>query len=192
MKKEDTTEQTEQLREQVRLKVAAVEALSEQVKSFAHFYITDTSGLNAQLTSDLRRLCHKSEIKMLVVKNSLFKRCLASLATDTTSYEELNDSLKGSTSIMLTNTGNAPAKLIKEFRKTTKNEKPLFKAAYVEESFYIGAEQLDVLANIKSKDELIGDVITLLQSPIKNTISALQSGGTILSGIVKTLSEKSE
>ncbi len=190
---EDTSANTGQLREQVQLKADIVKELAEKVGSYAHFYVTDTSGLNAETTTDLRRMCHKSDIKLLVVKNTLFKRTLDILAeANKVSYEELYDSLKGSTSIMLSNTGNAPAKLIKEFRKKTSGEKPVLKAAYVEQSVYIGADQLDALATIKSKEELIGEIVTLLQSPIKNTISALQSGGNTLSGIVKTLSEKSE
>ncbi len=138
-------------------------------------------------------MCHKNEINLFVVKNTLFKRTLDCLAeANGVSYEELYDSLKGPTSIMLSNTGNAPAKLIKEFRKKTSGEKPILKAAYVEESVYVGADQLDALSTIKSKEELIGEIVTLLQSPIKNTISALQSGGHTLSGIVKALSEKTE
>jgi len=164
-----------------------VNNLVDQLKGSPHFYLTDASELNAEATSLLRRKCFASEIKMVVVKNTLLKRAL-----EQTEYkvEELYDVLKGSTAIMFTNTGNGPAKLIKEFRK--KFEKPLIKAAYVEESVYIGDDQLDTLANIKSKEELIGDLIALLQSPITTVMSQLQSGGNILSGVVKTLSEKSE
>jgi len=164
-----------------------VNNLVDQLKGSPHFYLTDASELNAEATSLLRRKCFASEIKMVVVKNTLLKRAL-----EQTEYkvEELYDVLKGSTAIMFTNTGNGPAKVIKEFRK--KFEKPLIKAAYVEESVYIGDDQLDTLANIKSKEELIGDLIALLQSPITTVMSQLQSGGNILSGVVKTLSEKSE
>ncbi len=164
-----------------------VNNLVDQLNGSPHFYLTDASELNAEATSLLRRKCFASEIKMVVVKNTLLKRAL-----EQTEYkvEELYDVLKGSTAIMFTNTGNGPAKLIKEFRK--KFEKPLIKAAYVEESVYIGDDQLDILVNIKSKDELIGDLIALLQSPVKTVMSQLQSGGNILSGVVKTLSEKSE
>lgn len=164
-----------------------VNNLVDQLKGSPHFYLTDASELNAEATSLLRRKCFASEVKMVVVKNTLLKRAL-----EQTEYEveELYDVLKGSTAIMFTNTGNVPAKLIKEFRK--KFEKPIIKAAYVEESVYIGDDQLDTLVNIKSKEELIGDLIALLQSPVKTVMSQLQSGGNILSGVVKTLSEKSE
>jgi large subunit ribosomal protein L10 len=164
-----------------------VNNLVDQLKGSPHFYLTDASELNAEATSLLRRKCFASEIKMVVVKNTLLKRAL-----EQTEYkvEEIYEVLKGSTAIMFTNTGNGPAKVIKEFRK--KFEKPLVKAAYVEESVYIGDDQLDTLVNIKSKEELIGDLIALLQSPIKTVMSQLQSGGNILSGVVKTLSEKSE
>jgi len=164
-----------------------VNNLVDQLKGSPHFYLTDASELNAEATSLLRRKCFASEIKMVVVKNTLLKRAL-----EQTEYkvEELYDVLKGSTAIMFTETGNGPAKVIKEFRK--KFEKPLVKAAYVEESIYIGDDQLENLVNIKSKEELLGDLIGLLQSPMKTVISQLKSGNNILSGVVKTLSEKSE
>ena len=164
-----------------------VNNLVDQLKESPHFYLTDASELNAEATSALRRKCFESKIKMVVVKNTLLKRAL-----EKTDYkvEELYDVLKGSTAIMFTETGNAPAKLIQEFRK--KYEKPLIKAAYVEESIYIGDDQLDNLVNIKSKEELLGDLIGLLQSPMKTVISQLKSGSNILAGVVKTLSEKSE
>jgi large subunit ribosomal protein L10 len=164
-----------------------VNNLVDQLKESPHFYLADASELNAEATSTLRRKCFESNIKMVVVKNTLLKRAL-----DKTEYEveELYDVLKGSTAIMFTETGNGPAKVIKEFRK--KFEKPLVKAAYVEESIYIGDDQLENLVNIKSKEELLGDLIGLLQSPMKTVISQLKSGNNILSGVVKTLSEKSE
>ena len=164
-----------------------VNNLVDQLKETSHFYLADASELDATATSLLRRKCFESKIKMVVVKNTLLKRAL-----DQTDYqvEELNEVLKGSTAIMFTETGNAPAKLIKEFRK--KFEKPILKGAYVEESIYIGDDQLERLVNVKSKDELLGDLIGLLQSPIKKVISQLKSGNDILSGVVKTLSEKSE
>jgi len=162
-----------------------VNNLVDQLKGNPHFYLTDTSELDAAATSLLRRKCFESNIKMIVVKNTLLKRAL-----EQTEYEveELYSTLKGTTAIMFTETGNAPAKMIKEFRK--KFEKPLIKAAYVEQSVYIGDNQLENLVNIKSKEELIGDIIGLLQSPMKTVVSQLKSGGNILAGVVKTLSEK--
>ncbi|HFS67759.1 MAG TPA: 50S ribosomal protein L10 [Flavobacteriia bacterium] len=148
-------------------------------------YLADISGLNAQTTSDLRRACHKANIKLAVVKNTLLEKAMDKSDKD---FGELPTVLKGNTSIMIAEVGNAPAKVIKEFRK--KNKKPILKGAFVEEAIYIGDDQLDSLVSIKSKEELIGEIVTLLQSPAKNVISALQSGGNKLSGIIKTLSEK--
>ena len=164
-----------------------VNSLVDQLNDSPHFYLTDSSALNAEATSLLRRRCFDSKIKMVVVKNTLLKRAL-----EKTDYkvEELYDVLKGSTSIMFTETGNSPAKVIKEFRK--KFEKPLIKAAYVEESVYIGDDQLENLVNVKSKDELLGDLIGLLQSPMKTVISQLKSGNNILAGVLETLSDKDE
>ena len=164
-----------------------VNGLVDQLNDSPHFYLTDSSKLNAEATSLLRRRCFESKVKMVVVKNTLLKRAL-----EKTDYkvEELYDVLKGSTSIMFTETGNSPAKLIKEFRK--KFEKPLIKAAYVEESVYIGDDQLENLVNVKSKDELLGDLIGLLQSPMKTVISQLKSGNNILAGVLETLSDKKE
>ena len=167
-------------------KNAIIEQIAATLKEYSHFYFTDIATLNAEKTSELRRVCFKNDIKLLVVKNTLLKRALDSLEGD---FSQLFDSLKGSTSIMFSNTGNAPAKLIKTFGKNNSNI-PSLKAAYVEECFYIGKENLDVLVALKSKNELIGDVIGLLQSPAKNVISALQSGGTTIHGVLKTLSEK--
>ena len=164
-----------------------VNNLVDQLKESPHFYLTDASELNAEATSLLRRKCFESNIKMVVVKNTLLKRALEQTESE---VDELYNVLKGSTAIMFTETGNAPARMIKEFRK--KFDKPIIKAAFVEESIYIGDDQLDNLVNVKSKEELLGDLIGLLQSPIKTVISQLQSGGNILAGVVKTLSEKSE
>ena len=150
-------------------------------------YLTDISGLDAKNTSDLRRACFKQNIKLSVVKNTLLAKAMEKVDKD---FGELAGTLKGNTSLMLSDTGNAPAKVIKEFRKKNKQKKPLLKGAFVEEAVYVGDENLEALVNIKSKEELIGDIITLLQSPAKNVISALQSGGNKLSGILKTLSEK--
>ena len=169
-------------------KSQVIDSLVEQLASNSHFYLTDIASLNAAKTADLRRLCFKKNIKMLVVKNSLLQKAMErSTAKD---YQPLFGSLKGSTAIMFSEVGNDPAKLIKEFRK--KNDKPVLKAAFVEESVYIGHDQLEALVNIKSKEEVIGDIIGLLQSPAKNVISALKSSGGKIAGIVKTLSEKPE
>jgi large subunit ribosomal protein L10 len=148
-------------------------------------YLADISGLNAQATSSLRRACYKADVQLSVVKNTLLAKAMEASDKD---FGELPTVLKGNTSMMIAEAANAPAKLIKDFRKKTKN--PLLKGAFAEESVYIGDEQLDALVNIKSREELIGDIIGLLQSPAKNVISALQSGGQKLSGILKTLSEK--
>ena len=162
-----------------------VNNLVEQLKASPNFYLTDTSALDAAATSLLRRKCFDNRIKMVVVKNTLLKRAL-----EQTEYqvEELYGTLKGTTAIMFTEVANVPARMIQEFRK--KFEKPLVKAAYVAESIYIGDEQLEALANIKSKEELLGDLIGLLQSPMKTVISQLKSGNNILTGVLKTLADK--
>ncbi len=161
-----------------------IEQITATLKEYSHIYLTETTTLNAEKTSNLRRECFKNDIKLLVVKNTLLKKALENLDAD---YSSLYDSLKGSTTLMLSNTGNAPAKLIKSFKKD--NDQLAFKAAYVEESFY-DASQLDALVAIKSKNELIAEVIALLQSPAKNVVSALQSGGTTIHGVLKTLAER--
>ena len=148
-------------------------------------YLADISGLNAADTSDLRRACFKANVKLAVVKNTLLSKAMETSDKD---FGELPEVLKGNTSLMLAETGNAPAKVIKAFRKG--KDKPILKGAYVEEAVYVGDDQLDNLVNIKSKEELIGDIIGLLQSPAKNVISALQSGGGKIHGILQTLSEK--
>jgi large subunit ribosomal protein L10 len=147
--------------------------------------LADISTLNANSTSNLRRACFKAGVKLEVVKNTLLAKAMEISDKD---FGDLSDTLVGNTSIMFSETGNAPAKVIKEFRK--KSDRPLLKGAYVEESVYVGDDQLDNLVNIKSKEELLGDIIGLLQSPAKNVISALKSGGNTIAGIVKTLSEK--
>lgn len=163
-----------------------IEKISNTLAEYSCVYLTQTAGLNAERTSALRRACFKDDVKMLCVKNTLLKKALEKSETD---YSELYDLLHGETTLLLSNTGNAPAKLIKKFRQ--KNDTlPLLKGAYVEETVYVGENQLDVLSNIKSKNELIGDVITLLQSPAKNVISALQGAGGKLHGILETLSNK--
>ena len=167
-------------------KTVVIDSLVKQLADNSHFYLTDVASLTADKTSQLRRLCFSKNIKMLVVKNSLLQKAME--RSEGKDYQPLYGSLKGSTAIMFSETGSDPAKLIKEFR--SKNDKPVLKAAFVEECVYIGDDQLDVLASIKSKNELIGDIIGLLQSPAKNVISALKSSGGKLAGIVKTLSEK--
>ncbi len=164
-----------------------IKDLSQQLTDTKHFYLADISNLNAEETSKLRRKCFEKEIKLLVVKNKLLKKALENLEGD---YQPMYDVLKESTSIMFCETGNIPAKLIKEFRKD--HDRPILKAAFVEESFYVGDDQLEVLSSLKSKEELIADVLSLLQSPMKNVVSALSSPGNNVAGVLKTLSEKQE
>jgi len=166
-------------------KKVIIDNLQEQINSYNHFYLTDISGLNAEKTSDLRRLCFNQNIKLVVVKNTLFRKALE---TSNKNVEEIYDALKGNTSVMFTENANMPAKLIKDFSK--KNKKPVLKAAFVEESVYIGENQLEALIAVKSKNELIADVVALLQSPMKTVIGQLQSGGNIIHGVLKTLGEK--
>ena len=168
-------------------KSLVIDSLVEQLANNSHFYLTDIASLTAEKTSQLRRLCFNKKIKMLVVKNSLLKKAMER-STDKDYQPIIASALKGSTAILFSEVANEPAKLIKEFRK--KNDKPVLKAAYVEESAYIGDNQLDVLASMKSKDEVIGDIIALLQSPAKNVISGLKASGGKLAGIIKTLSER--
>jgi large subunit ribosomal protein L10 len=164
-----------------------IDNLVAEINSYPHLYITDASGLNAADTSALRRLCYEKDVKLVVAKNTLLKKAFERANGN---YEELYGVLKAPTAVMFSTEGSTPAKLIKEFRKKTKLERPALKAAYVEESVYVGAEMLDTLVSIKTKYELIGDVLALLQSPAKNVISALQSGKHILAGLVKTLQDK--
>ena len=168
-------------------KNAIINSLAEKLKEYSHFYLTDTAQLNAADTSDLRRKCFENNIKLIVVKNTLLKRALQMSEGN---FEELYPVLEGTTSIMFAQTGNGPAKLIKEFRK--RHDKPVFKGAYVQESVYVGELLLDSLVSVKTKQELIGDIILLLQSPARNVISALQSGGNKLHGVLETLSKKEE
>ena len=166
-------------------KSQVIEELTAQLAENTNIYLTDISGLDAGNTSDLRRACFKADVRLNVVKNTLLTKAMEASEKD---FGELPTVLKGNTSVMYSETGNAPAKVIKAFRK--KSEKPLLKGAFIEEAIYIGDEQLDTLVDIKSREELIGEIVTLLQSPAKNVISALKSGGGTLAGIVKTLSEK--
>jgi len=163
-----------------------IEKIAANLQEYENFYLADIATLNAAKTSVLRRECSKQNIKLLVVKNTLLRKALEKIEGN---YEELYPLLKGNTAIMFSNDANAPAKLIDKYSKN-KETVPALKGAYVQESFFIGANTLKDLVSIKSKTELIGEVITILQSPAKNVISALQSGGTILHGVLKTLSEK--
>ena len=168
-------------------KSAIISQLESTINEYAHFYLADIAGLNAAQTSELRRVCYKQDVKLVVVKNTLLKKALDNTGVD---FSELYGSLKGETSLMLSNTGNVPAKLIQEFSKANRSKKPVLKAAYVEQSFYIGVNQLEALIHVKSKNDLIADVIALLQSPAKNVVSALQSGGNTIHGVLKTLAER--
>ena len=168
-------------------KQVLIDSILSELKACPNFYLTDVSDLNAEKTSQLRRQCFNSGVKMIVVKNALLHKAMQQMDKD---YEGLYDVLKGSTALMLCETGNAPAKLIKNFRKTS--DRPILKGAYIEECCYIGDDMIDALCNVKSKNDLIADVIALLQSPMKNIISGLQSGGHKLSGILETLSDRPE
>ena len=159
--------------------------ITTEISAVKNLYLTDIAGLDAVQTTALRRACFNANIKLSVVKNTLLAKAMDASEKD---FGELQSVLKGNTSLMFSEAGNSPAKLIKDFRK--KSDKPVLKGAYIEESIYIGDDQIDFLESIKSKDELIGEVITILQSPAKNVILALQSGGSNISGILKTLSER--
>lgn len=165
-----------------------IDQLCEEIKAYPLIYIADIGGLNSEKTSKLRRSAFRKEVKMEVVKNALLIKAMERTGFD---YSELFPVIKGETCIMLSNVNNAPAKLIKEFRANEKGvQKPVLKGAFVEECFYIGEENLEALVNIKSKNELIADVVALLQSPVKNVISQLQSGANTITGVLKTLEEK--
>jgi large subunit ribosomal protein L10 len=166
-------------------KVKVVAQLGEVLKEYPHFYLVDVTAMNSASTNAMRAKCFKAGVKMLVVKNKLLYKALEAAEVD---YAPLYPCLKGTTALLLCETANAPAKLIKDV--AGKAEIPALKAAYAEESFYVGANQLDALIHIKSKNELIADVIALLQSPIKNVVSALQSGGNTIHGVLQTLSER--
>lgn len=174
MKKEDKTQ--------------VIEQLGQKLNEYAHFYLVDVTGLNAAQTSALRRKCFQQDIKMVVVKNTLMRKALENLEGD---FEALNPALKGTTAVMFCNTANVPAKLLKD-KEYQKAGVPALKAAYAEEGIYVGANQLDALVAIKSKNEVIADIVALLQSPAKNVISALQGAGNTIHGVLKTLGEKGE
>ena len=160
--------------------------LGQKLKEYPHFYLVDLTGLNAEKTSELRRKCFKSEIKLMVVKNTLLHKAFEASDID---FSPMYESLKGNTAVMFANTANVPAKLLKDY---TKEGIPALKAAYAEESIFVGADRLEELAALKSKNELIADVVALLQSPAKNVVSALQSGANTIHGVLKTLGERPE
>ncbi len=162
-----------------------IDILADKLNENPNFYLTDISALNVETTNKLRRLCFNKGVSMHTVKNTLLEKAMVKTGRD---YSELFEVLKGSTAIMFHETGNVPAKLIKDFRKTS--PKPVLKAAYVQECSYIGDNQLDALITVKSKNELVADIILALQTPANNVVSALQSGKNKLAGIVKTLSER--
>jgi large subunit ribosomal protein L10 len=166
-------------------KSRVIEELTAQLAGSNVVYVADISGLNAETTSNLRRACFKAGIKLEVVKNTLLEKAMESVENN---YSDLPSVLKGNTAILIAEDGNAPAKIIKEFRR--KSDKPVLKGAYIHEAVFIGDNQLDALVALKSKEEVIGEIIGLLQSPAKNVISALKSGGNTIAGLVKTLSER--
>jgi large subunit ribosomal protein L10 len=155
------------------------------MKEYGNFYITDTSNLTVAKINLIRRKCFESDIKIQVTKNTLIRKAMEAIEGD---FTEIYDVLKGSSSIMFSKSGTAPAKLIKDLRK--RSDKPVLKAAYIDTAVFIGDDQLDALVNLKSKEQLIGEIIGLLQSPAKNVISALKSGGNTIAGLVKTLQER--
>ena len=163
-----------------------IKELTQMLADNSVLYLTDATGLNAEETTQLRRACYKNDVRMRVVKNTLLRRAME--ASEGTDFSELYEVLTGQTALLVGNVGNAPAKILKEFRK--KSDMPTLKAAYVEESTYLGDDQIDALTAIKSKDELIAELIALLQSPMKNVVGALNSGGNTVSGLVKALQER--
>ena len=162
--------------------------LGQKLKEYPHFYLVDVTGMNAEATSSLRRKCFKNEIKMIVVKNKLLHKALEAADVD---FSELYGTLKGNTAVLFAQTANVPAKLLKD-KEIKKAGVPSLKAAYAEEGFYVGADKLDELASIKSKNEVIADIVALLQSPAKKEVSALQSGANPIHGVLKTLGERPE
>lgn len=168
------------------VKDTIINELGQKLKEYPHFYLVDVTGLNAEATSNLRRKCFKSEIKMVVVKNTLLHKAFEASDVD---FEPLYSTLKGTTAVLFTHTANVPAKLLKEY---TKEGIPALKGAYAEECVYVGADKLSELASLKSKNEVIAEIVALLQSPAKNVVSALQSGANTIHGVLKTLGERPE
>ncbi len=167
-------------------KQATIDSLKEKFSNSNFFYFTDTSGLSVEKINKLRKICYEKGINLQVAKNTLIKKALVSGGKYS---DELGPVLNGPTAIMFTEIGNVPAKVIKAFRAGG-GDKPALKAAYIDTAIYVGENQLEVLINVKSKEELVGDIIALLQSPAKNVVSALKSSGGKLAGIVKTLQER--
>lgn len=163
-----------------------IDSLVESFKSCNNYYFTDISNITVEKANKLRRSCFSKNVKIKVAKNSLIKKALQKI--DENNYNDLFVTLKGSTAIMFSEAANMPAKVIKEFRKT--NDRPILKSAFIDSSIFTGDNQLDVLFALKSKNELIGEIIGLLQSPAQNVISALQSGGGKIAGILKTLEQR--
>src|SRR5574344_1649957 len=168
------------------VKDTIITELGQKFTEYPHFYLVDVTGLNAEATSSLRRKCFKNEIKMVVVKNKLLHKAFEASDVD---FEPLYTSLKGNTAVFFANVANAPAKLLKEY---SKEGIPALKAAYAEESFYVGADKLNELASLKSKNEVISEIVALLQSPVKNVVSSLQSGANTIHGVLQTLGERPE
>ncbi len=164
-----------------------IDLLTKKINNATHIYVTNSLGLNAGQTVKLRKECYNNDIELVVAKNTLLKKAIEKSDKD---LSELFEALSGSSSVMFSEVGNKPAKLIQDFRKKNNLEKPILKGAYVEEGFYIGDNYLETLVSIKSKEELIADLIGMLQSPIMNVVSALQTGGNTLTGILKTLEER--
>jgi len=167
-----------------------IEELKEKFSNSSFFYLTDSSTLTVEQVNELRGMLYEKDIEMRVVKNTLAQKALEAVSEEGKDYSELYDSLKGPTAILFTETANAPARVIEEFRKTA--DRPIVKAAYIDTSVYLGDDQLKTLAALKSKEELVGEIITLLQSPAKNVISALKSGGSTISGLLKALEAREE
>ena len=174
-------------------KATVIEDLKEKFGKYDFFYLTDSSTMTVEQVNNLRRKLFENGIQMQVVKNKLAIKALEA-ANQEKGYEKLFDILKGPTAILFTETANAPAKVIKELRKGKNKDKekarPLLKAAYIDAGIYVGDDQIDTLASLKSKEELLGEIIALLQSPAKNVISALKSGGSTIAGLVKALEER--
>lgn len=168
-------------------KTALIADLKEKFSKCNFFYITDSSTLTVEKVNELRGLCFENDIEMKVLKNTLVRKALEENAEEK-GYEPLYEALKGPTAIMFTETANVPAKVIKEFRKS--NERPILKAAYIDSDVFIGDDQVDTLAALKSKEDLLGEIVVLLQSPIKNVLGSLQSGGNTIAGLVKALQER--
>jgi len=167
-------------------KAKYIDDLTAELTASNIFYLADTAELTVEVVNNLRRRCFQSNIRMKVVKNTLLQKAMDRV--DGKDFGNLGETLSGATSIMFSEVGNSPAKLIQEFRK--KNEKPVLKGAYIDEAIFVGDNQLDILANLKSRDELIGDIIGLLQSPVKNVVSGLTGAGSKIAGILKTLEER--